>query len=708
MQVIFILNNKQKRSFLNIKIFCYVISIISDKKLRIMPAPYVMPNSSGMDVPSVIQKLIELERFPLKRLEEDNKRNEIRIQAWEELRIKTKKLLDISKDIYSFTGPFAQKKLFSSDEKSITGVASPNVKDVNHQIKVLELAKKHKIRSRELENNEQIPAGQFSILYNTKEIALDFKGGNILELEKLLKEKVGDLFDVSLVSIGNNKFILVLASRIMGQKGKFEFKDPDKILQFLEIIASKGKVQEKKYEIDFKKENFEFCENIEIQEKKVKLLEDAKECIYRPLLKNKINFIEFEINYEVRKNLENSEKEKQKIYIGPEIKNKINDIELTAPNIEREKFFDLETNLENKMPKLGIFVFYYSVLGTPKVKQIPIEFNKRNYQFSLKDLGESEPIVLNSIKFIKEIQGNLEVKKLILNKLEEDEIVFEPLHEIEKAQNSKLLVNGIPVEKDTNENITDIIPGVSLNLHNTTEHYVELKIEYDIQKILEKIREWVKSYNELLTFIKDNDKFNRDQDFQFQRSANPNERIEDGIRKLEDSSGIFAGDPVVRRMVSILNTITGSSYPTKSNIRTLAQIGISTGKPGSAWQDIKKGLLIIDEEKLQESLKNHSESVKELFALDKNEDLIIDDGVAFKINQELDDYVKASGGIISSRIELLKEKIKENKKIIFNKELSLGRKEEMLRQKFGRMETMIENSKSVNKFLQNKLGIKEE
>jgi flagellar capping protein FliD len=55
-----------------------------------MPAPIVMPSQSGIDVPSVINKLIELERSPLKRLEEDNKRNEIRIKAWEELRTRAK------------------------------------------------------------------------------------------------------------------------------------------------------------------------------------------------------------------------------------------------------------------------------------------------------------------------------------------------------------------------------------------------------------------------------------------------------------------------------------------------------------------------------------------------------------------------------------------------------------------------------------------
>lgn len=674
-----------------------------------MPAPYIMLNSSGMDTNSVIQKLIEVEKIPLKRLEEDNKRNEIRIQAWEELRIKAKKLADVSKDLYSFTGPFAEKKLYSSDEKSITGAVSPNVKEVNHKIQVLQLAKKHRIRSREIDINEEIPPGKFNILIQSKEIEIDFKGGKVNALEKLLKEKATNDFDVSIINVNSNKVMIVLSSKIFGTKGKLEFKDPDKVLQYLEIIGQKGKKQEIQQQVEFTNRDFQSAEQLEITNNNV-IAKDEAEIIYLFPIREQITKIQFRLSFQLQENESARKKEKEKIYIGPDIKNKIDNFELTAPNIIREKIFDSTDLQSEKKSDIGIIKINYEVLGTPKTKIISIEKNQKDYSLELKDFSEDEAIIIHSIEINKNIKGILEFSNLIIKKLEEKEIVFEPLHVIEDAQDAKLLVNGIPLEKNSNENLTDIIPGVSLNLHGTTNYYVELKIEYDYQKILEKIREWVKSYNDLLTFIKENDKFDRDINLQLLRSTNPNEKIEDGFRKLEDSSGIFAGDPLVRRMVSTLNFIVSSSYPTKVKppIKTLAEIGISTGKIGSNWQDIKKGLLIIDEEKLQESIKIQPDSIKELFASDKNEDLIVDDGVAYKTYQELSDYVKSSGNIISSRIELLKEKIKDNKKIILNKELSLGRKEEMLRQKFGKMESAIQNSKSMNKFLQNKFGIKEE
>ncbi len=675
-----------------------------------MPAPYVMPNASGMDTNSIIQKLIEVERIPLKRLQEDNKRNEIRIQAWEELRVKTKKLSDISRDLYSFTGPFAEKKLFSSDEKSITGTVSPNIKEVNHKIQVLQLAKKHRIRSREINTNEEIPPGKFSILIGNKEIEFDFKGGNVNSLEKLLKEKSMNEYDVFLVNVDSNKNLIVLSSKIFGTKGKLEFKDPDKILQYIGIIGQKGKKQEVQQEIEFESKDVLPSDTLEITSKIIKIKEEVNHIVYLFPIQEKITKVSFTINHQIKENELPKNREKEKIYVGPEIKNKIENIELLAPNIEIEKIFDSSELYLEKKTVLGTIQINYEILGTPKTKIIPIEKNQNSYQFELKDFFVEEPITIQSIEIKKNFKENLEFSDLIIKKIEEKEIVFEPLHIIEEAQDAKLLVNGVPIERHTNQNITDIIQGVSLNLHNTTNQEVELKIEFDYQKILEKIREWVKSYNELMTFIKDNDKFDRDLNLQLLRSTNPNENIEDGFRKLEDSSGIFAGDPLVRRMVSILNLIVSSSYQTKtkSPIRSLADIGITTGKIGSSWQDIKKGLLILEEEKLQESLKNYPDSVKELFATDKNEDLIIDDGVAFKTNQELSDYIKASGGMISSRIDLLKEKIKDNKKIILNKELSLGRKEEILKQKFGRMESAIQNSKSMNKFLQNKFGIKDE
>lgn len=673
-----------------------------------MPAPIIMQGQSGIDIPNVISKLIEAERTPLKRLEEDNKRNEIRIQAWEELRTKAKKLSDVSRDIYSFTGPFANRKLFSSDD-AITGTVSPNIEELNQKIQVLQLAKNHKIHTREIQKDEIFPPAKFSIIIDKQLVEFDFKGGDITSFEKLLREKSGNIFDVSSVNIRPNVIILSIASKISGSKGRLQFKDPDNLLKSLELIGEKGEKQEKEEILEYNISDFNDSNNV-VLEKNTFSFAKLDKLEYNVPINDNIQQIDFQFQYDIQEKKE-VKKEKERLYIGPEIKNKIGDIELLGPQIERERITENNIETTNYNEQIGKLILHYQSSGTNKTYEIPLQQNKKSYSVSFRELEGSEAInKIQRIEFIKNFDGIFKTKEIKIKKIVEGETLFGPMHEIDPPQDAKLLVNGVEVSRSSNNDLTDIIPGVSLNLHKTTSHEIELKVQYDFSKIKEKIKDWVNAYNDLMLFVKQNDKFNRDQDFELNRSSNPNERIEDGFRKLEDSSGIFAGDPVARRIVSLLTNITGNAYPTKlkPSFRTLAQIGISTGKPGSTWQDIKQGLLSIDETVLDDALMQYPDSVKELFALDKNEDAIIDDGIGFKMNQELDPYVKFAGGIITSRIDLLKEQIKQNKKIIYNKELSLGRKEEMLRKKFGNMETNIQNTRNMGKFLQNKLGIKEE
>ncbi len=675
-----------------------------------MPAPFVMPSASGIDTNSVISKLIEVERIPLKRLEEDNKRNEIRIQAWEELRNKTKKLSDISRDIYSFTGPFANRFIYSSDD-AITGTVSPNVDKIQQKIQVLELAKFHKIHSREIDKKEVFPGGKFTILINDKEWEIEFKEGNIFTLEKLLKEKASEVIDTSIIQLDQDKVILTLTSKISGKKGKIQFKDPDNILKKLEVIGTNEKKEEKEEFILFSRENFINNEKISIENDKEFSFSEIDHISYKFPIDNKITKIYFKLQFDIL-NTQIQPEEKIDNKSSAEKNSSTENVNVRKNlNSENEKEKSNNRQKEVKNSYIGKIYIHYLVNGLPETKEIILKQDQTEYSIDFKELENEEPKTqIKNIEFVKEYPGQFLVKEMKVKKIIDTEIIYDPIKVIEQPSDAKLLVNGVEIFRSSNSNITDIIPGVSLNLHKTTNTEVELTVKFDTQKIKDKIKEWVNAYNDLLLFIKENDKFNREKTFEIQRSTNPDERIEDGFRKLEDNSGIFAGDPVVRRLVSLLPSITGSSYPTKlkPSFKTLVEIGISTGKPGSNWQDIKQGVLQIDESKLQEVLENAPESVKELFALDKNEDAVIDDGIGYKLYNELQPYIKTAGGIITSRIDLLKEQIKENKKIIYNKELSLGRKEEMLRKKFGNMESTIQNIKSTQKMLQNKLGIKED
>ncbi len=679
-----------------------------------MPSPYTMPSQSGMDIQLVISKLIEAERAPLKRLEEDNKRNEIRIQAWEELQTRAKKLSDLSRDIYSYTGPFATKTLISSDESSISGTVSFSAKlnEIQQNVEVLQLATYHKIRSREIQSSEILPSGKFSIRIDGNQIDFDFKGGNVEQLFRLLQNESGKFYDVHKVNISSDSSILILQSKISGAKGKIELSESDQLLKTIEVVGNIGKPYEKSEKVHLVKENFIVSEgsieNIQI---------NRQGWVSQGPMRYRYNF-NFNIEEKIKqiaffysiKNIQTKvtrNPEREKIIMGPTIKDKIFDIEIYGPHIEQEREIPLQEE-EKKESFLKITVHWESY-GTSKSKEFFLK-NSKQFQIQLQDLNEKEPIQLISMEIEQNFEGELKIENLNVVKVIPENTVYAPLHEIDPPQNAKLKINGIEVQRNTNENITDLIQGVSLNLHKPTQGQVTLKIQSNVGQIKEKIKNWVTAYNELMTFIKDNDKFNREQDFLLKRSSDPRERIEDGFRKLEDESGIFAGEPIARRLVSILSSIVGNSYPVRipPKYRMLTEIGISTGKIGSDWKDIKKGLLILDEEKLEQSLIQYPDAVKEIFAMDRNEDSLIDDGVAFKMNQELSPYVQVSGGIITSRVNLLKEKIKENKKIILNKELSLMRKEEMLRQKFGRMESSIRNSRETGNILKNRLGIKDE
>ncbi|HDH97239.1 MAG TPA: hypothetical protein ENF73_05905 [Proteobacteria bacterium] len=70
----------------------------------------------------------------------------------------------------------------------------------------------------------------------------------------------------------------------------------------------------------------------------------------------------------------------------------------------------------------------------------------------------------------------------------------------QKAQDAILIVDGITVTKSENT-ITDLFEGVTIQLHQTSTEQVELEIESDIDTLKENIRSFVSAFNEFLDFL---------------------------------------------------------------------------------------------------------------------------------------------------------------------------------------------------------------
>lgn len=672
-----------------------------------MPAPMIgIPGGSGMQTQAIIQQLIEIERAPLKRLEEDNKRNQVRIQAWEELRNRTRNFANLSRDLYSFSGPFTIRTIVSSDPGAITGSTSPNVEQVSQNIKVLQLATYHQIASRQVEDSEDLPAGSFTINTGNKDVEINFQGGKISALERILRQHAGSDYEVSTVKVTSTKTLLTLRSKVIGAKGAFQLTDPDGLLRKIELVGNTSKEK-------LATESLEFIDNqtpIQVKTENDTELTEEKLIpkVDQSIQVTKLSFSSrFEVKSDNQKNQETNDNPQDSIETvtaGPNVKQEIGGVELNAPEIERQrpKPKDKENSVGDLQTKVTVV---YERMGAKKEKSIEIKSNGDHYIDLAADGGG--PVKLIELRYQpqKEYQGNLADFKI--DTISEEKGIFGVAHETTKAEDAHLEVNGVEVTRPQNEGITDLIQGASLSLHRPTDQPVRLEVQHQSDEIKKKIKEWVEAHNSLVSFIRENDKAGSRDDFQMNRSHDPNAPIDEGVRRLEDASGIFAGDALTRRLLNQIQIIVAQNYPTEQNpaYRVMADIGISTGAVGSDWKDIQKGLLVIDDALLTETLSKNPDSVRELFASDVNEDGITDNGVAYAAYRDTAPYITNSGGIIASRIDLLQESIKSNKKQIFNKELSLKDKEQSLREKFGRMEAQMRNSRSTSEYLKNRLSL---
>ncbi|MCE9599942.1 MAG: flagellar filament capping protein FliD [Spirochaetia bacterium] len=270
----------------------------------------------------------------------------------------------------------------------------------------------------------------------------------------------------------------------------------------------------------------------------------------------------------------------------------------------------------------------------------------------------------------------------------------------EEAQDAVLKLHGVEVKRPSNENLTDILEGASLTLRKVTAGPVSLRVQANSEAIEKQIQDWVTAYNDLTQFCRDNSKTIKREEFERNRPSSDAD-ISEGLRRLQAGTGVFAADSNIRQLNVTLQGIVSGSYPTtkQGGARMLADIGITSGARATSSDETNFGVLALDSDKLRAALSTDAASVKELFAMDVNEDAVIDNGVAFKIQQTLGPYNRMSGGLITSRIDLIKTQIADNKERIRKKEMSLVGKEQDLRRRFGRMESAIREGRSMSQSL---------
>lgn len=135
------------------------------------------------------------------------------------------------------------------------------------------------------------------------------------------------------------------------------------------------------------------------------------------------------------------------------------------------------------------------------------------------------------------------------------------VEQIVEAQDAKLSVNGINIERSSNT-ITDAPQGITLNLTKVVDD-VTITVNKSDEKSTSAIKAWVEAYNSLVDTIGSLTKYTA---------------VDPGAEKQDTSNGALLGDSTVR---TIQTGIRGqfSASANSGNFQTLSQIGITQTGP---------------------------------------------------------------------------------------------------------------------------------
>lgn len=140
------------------------------------------------------------------------------------------------------------------------------------------------------------------------------------------------------------------------------------------------------------------------------------------------------------------------------------------------------------------------------------------------------------------------------------------LSQNQAAQNAIFIVDGVTVSKTSNS-ISDVIPGVTLELKNTTEKPASLNIAHDTGAVTSSVQDFVKAFNDLNKTLQD------------LTAYNPTTK----------QGAVLQGDSTVRLLQSQMRAILNAPVSnTGGSLTTLSQIGITIQKDGTMALDTSK------------------------------------------------------------------------------------------------------------------------
>lgn len=638
---------------------------------------------SDLSIPGVnsqYEKLIEAimksERIPRDRVSAELDKYELQNNSWTQVGRISAELRDISRSLYSFNNPFFEKIAESSNEKAFTAVAARDIKDQTAKLSIIQTASADSFLSKEITKDLKVPKGQYTFRVGEKDISLNWNGGSYKSFAEALNKRGKGTLSVSEIKPSQGTSALLFSSELTGEKNKLQFEN-DALSWALELELIKkndsSPVEAEKNELSVSSassEKINFSETVRAKNQYVMELSVVLEQDFSS--NNEAASQTFEkIGFASHKGVMVQNIPSQTGYAAlPE----------GQPPAAEEV---IDMNILSLESSRGVLIPLPEISGAE---------GRQTLTIPLSEYGDVKALAVNNKNSGLKIK--IEDIKILDPKAQGDYI---PVNPASVAEDAVIMYQGIQMKREKNE-IDDVIPGVTLHLHDKTDKQETLKIMPNVELAKNAIIEFTAKYNRLMAEI--NILTSNRPEIISEIEYFSDEEREAANKKL----GIMHGDTTLLSLKTRLRQNSSSSYGrnSDSSIKILSQMGISSKADNSGGVDASRlrGYLEIDEKELENALTSKMKDIKTFFGYDSDGDLLVDSGLAFDIYELINPYVQR-GGIFSAKSDSLNGKIKSSEQKIEDYDKKLARKEAELKRKYGQLEGTLKSLKKQSDSISN-------
>ena len=642
---------------------------------------------------NLIETLMKKERAPRDSAAEDLKKYERQNTIWRKINQVSGEIREKTRDLYSFNNPFVEKTVTSSNERAVTATASRDAREQTFKISIDRIAQADSFLSNEIAKDFQVSKGVYTFSVGEKKFSVNWQGGKYRNFIDAVNKKGKDVLRISEIKTSPGAVSLLFESQLTGETNKLEFSD-----DALSFALENGLI----------KKNDRPAVDAEKTEAVIPAQTTERIAFSKPVRGSQQYVLEYTVSLQNNSAPpERPSSEDPSVANGDPVYEQVGSASykgVTVTNAPSDA--GIVPEMFGVHSETGVPVEDYNVLSlvSPRGTLIPLSpladtAEAQTFSIPLSEYGDITGITVHNNNTDKSV--SIEQIKVYDPKATGEYI---PVNPVSQAQDASLTFEGIPVKRSTNK-IDDLIPGVTLQLEDKTDKPENISIKPDSQPAKDAIIEFVAKYNRLLAeinIVTSNQQAVIDEIEYF---------TDDERKTAEENLGALFGDTTLSSLKNNLRQIVANVYRKNADtsIRTLSQIGISTKSDTSSGLNEARlrGYLEIDEKKLDEALQNSMEDVRYLFGYDTDNDVLIDDGVAYQVFKQIDPYVQR-GGIFSTRTNGLAAQIKTSKEKIARYDKALEKKEQELRQKYGDMDgtlrSLQKQSDMINNFSRQNRG----